>query len=101
MKRSLPPVELEYSQPQFHHEVVEVDAENLPQGIGGAYRLLDLDGEGLPGILTEQGDVWLYKRNVSPLASTAQFAPVELMPTRYEYLASTFPTLAGPPMPNE
>ena len=53
---------------------------------------MDLDGEGLSGILTEQADGWFYKRNLSPinvvsderLASTveARFAPVELVATK-------------------
>ena len=52
--RSFPPVELEYSEAQLRTDVHEVEAENLPQGIGGQYRLVDLDGEGLPGVVTEQ-----------------------------------------------
>jgi hypothetical protein len=35
--------------------------ENLPIGLDGThYRWVDLDGEGLPGILTEQGEAWFY-----------------------------------------
>ena len=51
----------------------EIDAEsleNLPAGLDGAqYQWVDLDGEGLAGILTEQADGWFYKRNLSPLAA--------------------------------
>ncbi|RQZ06079.1 toxin [Burkholderia sp. Bp9031] len=79
--RSLPPVQFEYSKPTVQETVEEVDPsslENLPIGVNGsAYRWTDLHGEGIPGILTEQADAWFYKRNLSPLTSTAAFAPLE------------------------
>ena len=31
------------------------------------YQWVDLDGEGVPGILTEQAGAWFYKRNLSPV----------------------------------
>ena len=38
----------------------------LPQGIDGSqYRWVDLDGEGLSGILADVGGAWNYKRNLS------------------------------------
>ena len=71
LKRSLPPVEFEYTQPVVQDTVREVDAaslENLPIGLdGSAYQWIDLDGEGIPGILTEQAGAWFYKRNLSPI----------------------------------
>jgi len=85
-KRSLPPVEFEYSRPIVEEAVEEVDAEsleNLPAGLGGAAcQWTDLHGEGLPGILTEEAGAWFYKRNLSPInekagAPTAKFAPIE------------------------
>ncbi|KML60455.1 toxin [Burkholderia cepacia] len=79
--RSLPPVQFEYSKPTVQETVEEVDPsslDNLPVGVNGsAYRWTDLHGEGIPGILTEQADAWFYKRNLSPLTSTAAFAPLE------------------------
>jgi hypothetical protein len=67
LKRNLPPLELEYSQAQIHEDILDLDPEsleNLPQGLDNAkYRWVDLDGEGLSGILTEQGRGWFYKRN--------------------------------------
>jgi RHS repeat-associated protein len=90
LKRSLPPVEFQYAQPVVQDVVQEVDAEsleNLPIGLdGAAYQWTDLHGEGIPGILTEQGGAWFYKRNLSPLNgktdhgvayTEAKFAPVE------------------------
>jgi len=93
--RSLPPVEFQYSQPEVGEEVEEVDPaslENLPIGLDGAtYRWIDLHGEGLPGILTEQAGAWYYKRNLSPIshllhpdktADIATLAPLELVASR-------------------
>lgn len=65
--RSLPPVDLEYSRATIDpsvHELVGESLDNLPAGIDeGSYRWIDLDGEGLSGVLTEQGGAWFYKRN--------------------------------------
>jgi len=62
-----PPIELEYSQPEIQPQVLSLDAEsaaNLPEGIDGStFHWVDLDGEGLSGILTETGGAWAYKRN--------------------------------------
>jgi RHS repeat-associated protein len=90
LKRSLPPVEFEYTQPVVQDTVQAVDdasLENLPIGLdGAAYQWTDLHGEGIPGILTEQGGAWFYKRNLSPINSQpsngvphveAKFAPLE------------------------
>jgi hypothetical protein len=71
LTKSLPPLEFEYSKANIQDEVLDVDPEsleNLPVGLDGAtYQWVDLHGEGIPGILTEQSDSWLYKRNLSPL----------------------------------
>ncbi len=93
--RSLPPLEFRYSQPRLGEQVEEVDSdslENLPIGLdGGSYRWVDLHGEGLPGILTEQAGQWFYKRNLSPIsqrlrtdeqADVATFAPLEAVASR-------------------
>jgi RHS repeat-associated protein len=91
LKKSLPPLEFTYSEPKIDETVREVDPEsleNLPQGLDGTrYQWVDLDGEGLSGILTEQGGGWFYKRNLSPLnagamdasQSKARFGAVELV----------------------
>jgi hypothetical protein len=66
----LPPVEFEYTQAQVEETVRDIDPENLknlPAGIDGSnYRWVDLDGEGVSGILTEQDGTWFYKPNYSP-----------------------------------
>jgi RHS repeat-associated protein len=89
-RRSLPPVEFEYTKPVVQEVVEEVDPEsleNLPIGLDGSvYRWTDLHGEGIPGILTEQAGAWFYKRNLSPIPEnlpggrqqvSAKFAPLE------------------------
>lgn len=88
LRKSLPPLEFEYSKAVIGQDIREVDpasVENLPYGAdGSAYQWVDLDGEGLSGVLTEQGGGWFYKRNESALTRdtvteeySARFAPVE------------------------
>ncbi|WP_261561638.1 SpvB/TcaC N-terminal domain-containing protein [Frankia tisae] len=82
LKKSLPPLEFEYSKAVIQDHVQVVDAasvENLPTGIdGSAYQWVDLHGEGVTGILTEQAGAWFYKRNLSPLsARSVEFAPTQ------------------------
>jgi len=83
--KSLPPLEFAYSKFQLNKKVQFIDEdslENLPQGIDGSqYQLIDLDGEGISGILTEQGKGWFYKQNLGniefkPLANNIDRPPV-------------------------
>lgn len=64
---TLPPIELGYSQPAIDPElrVVEPDSlDDLPAGIDGrSYQLVDLDSEGLPGVVTQQPGALYYARN--------------------------------------
>jgi RHS repeat-associated protein len=95
IQKSLPSLEFSYSEANIDETVREVDPaslENLPQGFDGTlYQWVDLDGEGLSGILTEQGDGWFYKRNLSPINTVkadgsehieARFAPVEWLASK-------------------
>ncbi|MCX5954232.1 MAG: toxin [Cyanobacteria bacterium] len=88
--KKLPPLLFRYSQPILGEDVEVLDPaslENLPIGLdGSSYRWVDLHGEGLPGILTEQAGAWFYKRNLSPVsqrlradaqADVATFAALE------------------------
>jgi len=92
LSRSLPPVEFTYSDATIQTELRELSGDSLahlPTGIDGAhYQWIDLDGEGLSGVLTEQADAWFYKRNLSPTNVVgsdgnahieAKFAPLELV----------------------
>jgi RHS repeat-associated protein len=87
MKRGLPPIEFEYTQPIVQDSVEEVDPsslENLPFGVDGtSYEWTDLHGEGIPGMLTEQAGGWFYKRNISPISERlVEFAPLERVATK-------------------
>jgi len=77
--RSLPPLEFEYSQPEMDPRIRTLgpkSAVNLPQGIDGTRATLaDLDGEGLSGMLVDDGEAWHYKRNLSPLGGDAASEP--------------------------
>src|SRR5690606_38452898 len=62
-----PPVRLEYTSAQLQKRSRQVDAESLYDVAGGldgsAVRLLDLDAEGVPGLLVRHGGTWRYKRS--------------------------------------
>src|ERR1022692_599275 len=91
VQRSMPPTEFEYSQPQIQQAVLTLDLAsqaNLPEGLAGSsFQWVDLDGEGLAGILSGANGAWYYKRNISAgnlvgqpdgtLATRAAFGPLE------------------------
>lgn len=87
LKKSLPPLEFEYSKAAIQDRVLELDAasrENLPEGIDGSIRQwIDLDGEGVSGILTQQAGCWFYKPNLGD----GRFGPLQKVPE--------IPSLAG------
>src|SRR5262249_30836880 len=78
------------------HSIARPDIENAPIGMGplprpepgygpdpgagsyGSYQLVDLYSEGLPGILTEQGNGWFYKTHLS----SGHFTPARLVRSR-------------------
>jgi RHS repeat-associated protein len=66
--KALPALEFDYTQAEVDDTIRTIDAEsleNLPVGLDGVrYQWLDLDGEGISGILTEQGQGWFYKPNL-------------------------------------
>jgi hypothetical protein len=95
LSNSLPPLELQYTTAEVNETVREADAaslQNFPAGADGShYRWADLDGEGSPGILTEQGASWYYKANLSPVnqqtiggveVTLPRFAPVQRIALR-------------------
>lgn len=91
LKNSLPPLEFTYTHAEIDETVKTIDAhsiENLPFGLDGVrHEWVDLDSEGIPGILTEQPDAWFYKRNLSNLPlddtpPTARFGPMEIVATK-------------------
>jgi hypothetical protein len=67
LKKSLPPLAFEYTKAKIQSEVRQLDPTtllNMPVGVDGStYQWIDLDGEGIPGVLTKQAGAWHYKRN--------------------------------------
>ena len=78
---SLPPLELRYSPDVIGAEVRELSPQtlaNLPAGVDGtAYQWVDLDGEGLSGILARQDGAWYYRHNLG----AGRFAPPKALAT--------------------
>ena len=74
LKSSLPPLEFAYSSSPLDdltfdklalQDVGSASLRNLPAGIDtSTYRWVDLDGEGIAGVLTEQANHWYYKPNL-------------------------------------
>lgn len=100
ISKALPPLEFEYSEARIDDAVREADPAslaNVPMGLDGSrYQWVDLDGEGVSGILSEQAGAWFYKPNLSPAnlrpengvdRPEAQFAPVETV-SRHPSLAN-------------
>ena len=118
LKKSLPPLEFQYSEAKVEDVVREVDAEsleNLPNGLDGShYQWVDLDGEGISGVLTEQAGAWFYKRNLSPtnvildeqkrpVRTEPRFASVELVASQPAFAlagGAQFMDLAGDGQPD-
>lgn len=69
LKECLPPVNYEYSIPQVASQQSYLNPsslENLPEGLAqGKYQLVDLDGVGVPGIITDQAGHWYYKEGLA------------------------------------
>ncbi|CAN5218013.1 hypothetical protein BH23BAC2_BH23BAC2_03360 [soil metagenome] len=65
--KSLPPLEFTYQHLNWNTEVKVVDDESIvhaPVGLTNNYQWVDLYGEGISGILTEQAEGWFYKSNL-------------------------------------
>ncbi len=96
LKRRSPPLEFGYTEPEIDPTIRDVDAgsmENLPRGFDGTeYQWVDLDRQGLSGLLTQYPGGWYYKRNLGPInleldsdgrtRARAKFAPVECVAVR-------------------
>ncbi len=89
LQKSLPPLEFEYTKAQIQDEVHWLDEEsqeNLPMGVDGSvYQWVDLDGEGLFGILTKPGGAWHYKPNLG----NGKFGAVQTLRTQPSLVAQT------------
>lgn len=78
-KKTLPPVEFSYTGSKMGEEIHSIEPEsleNLPVGLDGAqYQWLDLESEGVAGILSEQAGAWFYKSNLG----NGRFAPEQVV----------------------
>ncbi len=76
---AFPAVRFAYSPAVIDPEIRSLDPASLADVgsaiDGGLYRFIDLDGEGLPGLLTEQAGHWYYKRNLGD----GRFGPLEAL----------------------
>ncbi|SNX67457.1 RHS repeat-associated protein [Cereibacter ovatus] len=68
-RKTIPPLGFHY-QPigwDMHpREIAPEDLVDAPSGLTAPYRLVDLYGEGIAGILCEAGNSWIYKHNRGP-----------------------------------
>jgi RHS repeat-associated protein len=82
LRKSMPPVEFAYSKAVIADDVRELDessVENLPIGIdGNSYQFVDIDGEGVSGVLTEQATNWFYKPNLG----NGRFGKIQVIETK-------------------
>lgn len=81
-RRSYPPLELSYHRPAIDDTIHPLDStslEHLPIGLDGVnYQWVDFNGEGISGILTEQGGGWFYKPNLGE----GQFGALQTVATK-------------------
>lgn len=79
--RQMPPVEFRYSKPMVDSTVrslAAADLEGLPVGTQGpGYQWVDLDGEGVSGVLAEDAGAWRYAANLGD----GRFAPSRVVAT--------------------
>ncbi|WP_254885408.1 SpvB/TcaC N-terminal domain-containing protein [Streptomyces sp. NA02950] len=82
LRKPMPPLDLRYSEavidPQLH-ELPPESLEHLPAGPDApGYQWVDLDGEGIAGVLTEQGGGWFY----APALGAGRYGPLKEVATR-------------------
>ncbi|MEX0274963.1 MAG: SpvB/TcaC N-terminal domain-containing protein, partial [Flavobacteriaceae bacterium] len=97
-KKSLPPMSFKYQTLQWDHTVHEVAQDslgNLPTGLTNGHQWIDLYGEGISGILSEQSRGWSYKQNLGDLdGQGASFGPVHEVIDKPSLLGFSNGTLA-------
>ncbi len=75
--KSIPPLEFTNLHPHIDDTVHQIDVkslENIPVGIdGNSYQWIDLESEGISGILSQQDGSWYYKHNLG----NGEFGPME------------------------
>lgn len=79
-----PVLSLSYSEPPQLEELVVRDADTPFDLHGNQYQWVDLNSDGLQGVLCEQGSGWFYRRNLSAnnivdSSAAPRFGPLELV----------------------
>ncbi len=81
MSRAAPPLEMRYSQPRIDPTIRGIAAADLPGlavgTLGPGVQWVDLDGEGLSGVLSEHEGAWHYAANLGD----GRFAPSRVVAT--------------------
>ncbi len=65
--RALPPLSFSYRELQWNTDVRTIDTDNIQgaaAGLTNNYQWVDVYGEGIAGILAEEGEGWFYKSNL-------------------------------------
>jgi RHS repeat-associated protein len=80
LKRSVPPLELTYTEATLHTDVRDVAPSSLAALPAGLERSewVDLDGDGVAGVLAAHDGAWYYVPNHSPLAPSGRGDGAEL-----------------------
>lgn len=76
-KKSLPPMEFSYQSLSWNKTIKTASEEaivNAPVGLTNNYQWVDLYGEGISGILTEQAGGWFYKSNIGDVKKSGDVA---------------------------
>lgn len=98
LTKTLPPLEFRYTQPTISEQVHDLDptsSQNLPIGIDGStYQLIDLDGEGVAGVLVTAANGWYYKPNLGD-GAFGPIRPVDPQPAAASSIRSRLLDLAG------
>ena len=91
LERPLPALELRYApnpleDPTYDgrrlREMTVKSVDRLPAGVDSrTWKWVDLDGEGIPGVLSLQADAWYYKRNLGG----GRLGPLEPVAARPSY----------------
>jgi len=69
-----PPVTMGYINAKPDDQIRFIDADQIPgtpEGLSSGYRLADLERDGLQGVIHENGNQWVYRRNLG----NGEFAP--------------------------
>uniref|UniRef100_UPI0022B8112D SpvB/TcaC N-terminal domain-containing protein n=1 Tax=Glycomyces dulcitolivorans TaxID=2200759 RepID=UPI0022B8112D len=78
-----PPISYRYAPAEIDPTVRDVRAEHLPAGLDLVdYTWVDLDGDGVAGVLAARNGAWYYLRNTSPLSDDVDLGPARPVPAR-------------------